>query len=363
MKTISRFIVSLLMCGVWGSVSAEGNRPVVQVAFLLDTTGSMGGLIDGAKAKIWHIANEIAKGKPSPEIRMALVGYRDRGDDYVTRTTNFSNNLDVVYSDLMGFRADGGGDTQEHVWKGLLEAVEGLAWSKEPRAFKVIYLVGDAPGHGTYGDTPPLEKIIEKAVRQGIIINTIQCGADAATSQEWRKIAGLGEGTYLAIAQDGGVSVLETPFDKEIAKLSVQLAETSLGYGHRAESMGESKALAARVMAVSAPAVAADRASYRMREGYDQGDLLNAIKNEGVSIGALSEKELPPELKGLTLAEKKAKVDLLEKERERLEKALAALQNERNGFLAKNTQATQTGFDQELMKSLKTQAAKKGIRY
>src|SRR5262245_6521271 len=60
-------------------------KPRIEVAFVLDTTGSMAGLIDGAKRKIWQIANQLADGKPAPDIQMALIAYRDRGDYYVTR--------------------------------------------------------------------------------------------------------------------------------------------------------------------------------------------------------------------------------------------------------------------------------------
>ena len=35
------------------------SKPHIEVCFVLDTTGSMGGLIEGAKQKIWSIANEM----------------------------------------------------------------------------------------------------------------------------------------------------------------------------------------------------------------------------------------------------------------------------------------------------------------
>ena len=88
----------------------QQEHPVIDVVFVLDTTGSMGGLIEGAKQKIWTIANEIAQTQPTPKIRMGLVGYRDRGDDYVTQETMLTEDLDEVYSALMEFEARGGGD-------------------------------------------------------------------------------------------------------------------------------------------------------------------------------------------------------------------------------------------------------------
>src|SRR5436190_22919062 len=84
--------------------------PRIEVAFVLDTTGSMGGLIEGAKRRIWSIARRIGEGRPRPDLRIALVAYRDLGDAYVTRTYDFTRDMDEVSAHLAEFRAEGGGD-------------------------------------------------------------------------------------------------------------------------------------------------------------------------------------------------------------------------------------------------------------
>ena len=86
-----------------------GQTPKIDVVFVLDTTGSMGGLIKTAKEKIWAIASTMASAQPTPELRIGLVAYRDRGDAYVTRVVDLSDDLDSVYATLMDFQADGGG--------------------------------------------------------------------------------------------------------------------------------------------------------------------------------------------------------------------------------------------------------------
>src|SRR5262245_34262248 len=75
-------------------------RPKVDVVFALDTTGSMSGLIEGAKRKIWMIADYISSGQPQPEVRIGLVAYRDIGDEYVTRFYDLSDDLDTVFKHL-----------------------------------------------------------------------------------------------------------------------------------------------------------------------------------------------------------------------------------------------------------------------
>src|SRR2546421_5893553 len=87
--------------------------PQVEVVFCLDTTGSMSGLIEGAKQKIWSIVNQIASGRPTPDIKVGLLGYRDRGDAYVTKLFELTTDLDEVHKNLKEFKADGGGDTPE----------------------------------------------------------------------------------------------------------------------------------------------------------------------------------------------------------------------------------------------------------
>src|SRR6266581_3034562 len=105
MKTFFRtLLVSALTC--WAAQtfaagktdqaqpSGKSTKPRLEVCFVLDTTGSMSGLIEGAKQKIWSIANEMISAKPTPEIRLGLIGYRDRGDEYVTKVFVLTDDLD-----------------------------------------------------------------------------------------------------------------------------------------------------------------------------------------------------------------------------------------------------------------------------
>src|SRR5690242_10859635 len=127
------------------SSQPQQTRPRIDVVFVLDTTGSMGGLIEGAKQKIFSIASRIAQGKPTPRVRVGLVAYRDVGDAYVTKRYELTEDLDGIFTHLRQLGADGGGDTPEHVGRGLGEAVSKLSWDPSREAMKLIFLVGDAP--------------------------------------------------------------------------------------------------------------------------------------------------------------------------------------------------------------------------
>jgi hypothetical protein len=106
----------------------------MEVCFVLDTTGSMSGLIEGAKQKIWSIANAMVSAKPTPELRLGLIAYRDRGDEYVIKRFDLTNDIDAVYGQLQSFQAAGGGDTPESVNEALHSAVHETSWSDRPCA-------------------------------------------------------------------------------------------------------------------------------------------------------------------------------------------------------------------------------------
>src|SRR4051812_41827877 len=130
----------------------KADRPKVEIVFCLDTTGSMGGLIEGAKAKVWAICNQVAGGKPAPDLKVGLVAFRDRGDEYVTKVFDLTDDLDAVYSDLKKFVAAGGGDVPESVNQALDDSVNKVKWSQDKKTLRIIFLVGDAPPHMDYKD-------------------------------------------------------------------------------------------------------------------------------------------------------------------------------------------------------------------
>src|SRR6266478_4297318 len=90
------------------TATASEAKPRIEVCFVLDTTGSMGGLIDGARQKIWSIANEMISAKPTPELKLGLIGYRDRGDEYVVKSFNLTDDIDAIYGHLREFMVDRG---------------------------------------------------------------------------------------------------------------------------------------------------------------------------------------------------------------------------------------------------------------
>lgn len=354
---------------------APEKRPRMEVVFVLDTTGSMGGLIETAKRKIWAVANELARAKPSPEIRMGLVAFRDRGDDYVTKVFDLDSDLDRVYARLFDFQAGGGGDGPESVNQALRDAVTKVTWTKDEKVLKVAFLVGDAPPHMDYDQDVPYGKTCEDAVRSGIVLNTLRCGGDPSTEKVWAEIAKLSEGVYASIPQEGSEAIA-TPYDGKLAELGGRLGRTLVAFGDRKdreaakEKLDRGEGMAAASGPALAPSsVGADRAEMlRKSKSLDEADLVAAVADGKVKLEDVAADKLPDEMQKMTAEERKAFVAKKSAEREVLRKEMIDLEAKRGAFLAdaaKKAAAAggKSTFDLEVSKTLRAQAAKKGFSF
>lgn len=334
--------------------------PRVEVVFALDTTGSMSGLIDGAKRKIWSIAQFIQQGNPKPDVRIGLVAYRDLGDVYVTRFFDLSDDLDTVFEHLSSFEAGGGGDTPEHVSKALYDAVYRTSWTQDQSALKQVYLVGDAPPHTDYHDGYDYLKIAKRARELGIHINTIRCGNDPETAMVWNQIAGQAAGEYASIDQSGGVRVAMTPYDVELQKLNAALVGTAIGYG---SGRGEVARKVASATAM-APAAAADRAGfYGVKGGAvgGDGDLVDDFASGKAKPSAVPATELPRELAVLDGTKREEYVKEKAAERVKIQAQINAIARQRNEWLKKNAKDKPDSFDAKVEGALKKQAKSIGL--
>jgi len=350
----------------------SNDSPKVDVVFVLDTTGSMGGLIQTAKEKIWSIATTMASARQTPEIRIGLVAYRDRGDSYVTEVVDLSDDLDSVYATLMDFEANGGGDTPESVNKALYDAVHNMSWSRQDQAYRVIFLVGDAPPHMDYNEVRYPE-IVASAVEKGIVINTIQCGEIASAVAPWTQIASLGRGTFFQVEQAGGAVAYTTPFDEEIADLSAKLDNTRLYYGTEEEKnkMHGKVAATAKLHDGSSLASRARRGVFNATIGgrtnlLGDNELVAAVASGAVDLDKLEEDALPEVLKPMAPAEQEAFVAELAEKRADLQRRIQELADDRDGYLARKVDEAgglKDSLDQKLYEAVKEQAGEAGLDY
>ena len=352
----------------------QSELPSIEVMFVLDTTGSMSGLIAAAKEKIWSIANTLASADPAPEIKMGLVGYRDRGDAYITTFTALFDDLDAVYTQLMRFQADGGGDTPESVNQALYEAVTKTDWSDNVHTYRVVFLVGDAPPHIDYQNDIPYAKSCQMAAKRDIIINTIQCGNMPQTTPIWREIAQMGEGQYFRVAQTGSAVLYDTPYDKEIAGLSRDLDATRVYYGapEELEKMEERKKKADTIYEAAAPSALAKRAIFNAQKSGAKNflgsqELIHDLETGTVDLDGLKKEDLPSELRGMSKTELKEHLAAQRKRRKELQSKIEGLAKKRQSFIEENVRAEKSkgakSLDAKIYGCIRTQAAEKEILY
>ncbi len=352
-------------------ITASQN-PKIDVVFVLDTTGSMSGLIQTAKEKIWSIATTMASAQQTPEIRIGLVGYRDRGDAYVTKVVDLSDDLDSVYATLMDFQADGGGDGPESVNKALYDAVHNISWSRDDQAYQVIFLVGDAPPHMDYNEVRYPE-IVASAAEKGIVVNTIQCGDMALTVEPWAQIAALSNGSFFQVEQAGSAVAFNSPYDDEIAELSAKLDDTRLYFGTEEEKEKMHGKVAATVKLNEGASVAsrARRGTFNASVGgrknlLGENELVAAIESGEVDLDDLKEDELPESLKPMAPAEQAAYVAELAAERQDLQRQIQDLSKDRNSYLQAKVEEAgglKGSLDQKLYDAVREQASEAGLEY
>jgi len=349
------------------------SKPRIEVVFALDTTSSMSGFIEAAKEKIWSIATTMASAQPAPEISIGLVAFRDRGDAYVTRVTDLSDDLDSVYAQLMDFKAQGGGDGPESVNQALYDAIHNVSWSEGDDAYKVVFLVGDAPPHMDYANEVQYPETIAAAAKRGIRINTIQSGQDVNTAQSWQSIAELSQGDFFNVSSDGNAVAVASPFDDRIAALSRKLDETRLYFGNADEKARQKRKTdaAKKVHDFASTASRARRGAFNAsrsgeRNFLGEKELVEAVAAGRVDLDAIAPAELPASLQALPSAERKDVVMGQARKRSELKKEIQELAAERDAYIAEEVAAiggAEDSLDHQLFDTVREQAAAKGLSY
>ncbi|MFM7738319.1 MAG: VWA domain-containing protein [Planctomycetota bacterium] len=356
----------------------EMKAPQIEVCFVLDTTGSMSGLIQGAKDKIWSIANELIATKPAPKIKFGLIGYRDRSDVYITQISDLTEDIDAIYTKLTAFEADGGGDQPESVNQALHESVSRMSWSSNSDVLKVVFLVGDAPPHMDYENEIRYPEVCKAAMERRLFINTVLCGGDPATEKIWREIASLAEGKFVAIPQSGGAVAIATPFDEEIARCNSNLNSTVCAYGdEEAQSLVVDK-LKSNV--ASGQEAIANRAQYNSYQRNNFGtkfsgkvvggddDLVELLMGGTLKATEIDAKKLPADLAKLSPEELNRELQKRIDARKKLQEEIDTLLKKRAEFVAAErkklaAEAKTDSFDENVKKIIREQAALRGIDY
>lgn len=349
-------------------------KPIVQIALLLDTSGSMQGLIEQAKTQLWKVVNEFARarsaGGQAPDIQVALYHYGTPSlgseNHYIKQLVPLTDDLDKISEMLFKLTTDGG---DEYCGAVIQKATEELQWSADKSAYKAIFIAGNEPF--TQGPINHSEAC-KKAIAKGIIVNTIHCGDDAqGVSTGWKEGATLADGAYMSINHNAQVVHIESPQDKELAELGQKLNTTYVAYG-RAGQMGAMNQAAQDMNAANSAGgfggggrgVAAERAITKSSAAYSNSgwDLVDARKQKEGVLKELKDEDLPEEMRKLDEKGREAYLAKKAEERAALQARIQQLSNDRAKYLAeKRKDAPETTLEKALILTVRAQATQNGM--
>jgi hypothetical protein len=181
----------------------------LDVCFVIDTTGSMGDEIDSIKASLLKVTEKLRGLDREFDLRYAAVLYRDIGDDYVTATHAFTEDIEAFDEALRGVGAAGGGDGPESLNQAVAQAVDGVSW--RDGAAKVAFLIADAPPHMDYAGDVPYGESARAALARGIRIHSVAAsGLDPVGTLVFRQIAQFTRGKFIFIEYGGAEASAES---------------------------------------------------------------------------------------------------------------------------------------------------------
>ena len=341
--------------------------PTVQIGILLDTSGSMNGLIDQAKDQLWKIVNEVAKANKNNDDVTIEVGLFEYGkssipafEGYLQMLSPLTNDLDKVSEELFKLRTNGG---EEYAGKVILESVNRFVWSSHKDDLKILILAGN---ESFDQGNVPYQDAINKATANNIIVNTIFCGDIRQGKRlEWEEGAKLGKGKYFNINHNDRRVYIETPFDGEIISLGKKLNRTYMSYGVRSER----RAKMANVAKQDTNSMALSRSSYiernivKSKKQYTSAstDMVDAYMADVSSIGKIQKDKLPDELKGKSDKEIKEIIEKKKQSRISLQKEIKTLENARAKYLSTKVSKDDKNLGSAIIQSIRKQAIKNGF--
>lgn len=182
------------------------NRPSsVELSFIVDATGSMSDEIKFLQDDLNDVIQRVKSENSSINISTSTVFYRDEGDDYLVRSSDFTTDTNNTINFIKDQQAGGGGDYPEAVHTGLKVAIEDFQWSENAGA-RIAFLILDAPPHYEPDVILQLQQTITEAARKGIKIIPISAsGIDKKTEFLMRFFSISTNSTYVFITNDSGI--------------------------------------------------------------------------------------------------------------------------------------------------------------
>lgn len=349
-------------------VAAAPRSRVIDLAICLDTSGSMEGLIDSAKQRIWAIVNDLALATPAPELRVALLTYGNDGHDaengWVNIDCELTGDLDEISRRLFALRTNGG---TELVGRVLSVATGNLRWSDDPNALKLAVVAGNESAD--QDTVVSFRDACAAAIGSGILVNSIYCGNPGdAEAPLWKQVSLLADGRFATIDHQSGTLVHETPFDTQLVELTTAVNGTYLPFGQDGQASWANQAVQDENAINMNPDAAANRAMCKNGALYVCGwDLVDASRQEGFDLAAVEVEQLPEDMRAMTLEQRAAHIETAAAERAEIQRRIADVGVERQAWIDAETARLaldeSRSFDHQIRAAIRAQVTQRGFRY
>ena len=367
---IAAMMVLCAASAAWAEDAAEPQeKRQVDLAICLDTSGSMSGLINAARQKLWDVVSELALAQPEPELRVALITYGSPAygaPSFVKVQSDLTGDLDTVYQKLMELGTSGG---SEYVGWVLHDAHEQLSWAESNDALKLIFVAGNESADQAK-QQHDFRSVVAGAIKDGIMVNSIYCGnVSDNIAPGWREVAQLADGHFSAIDHNNGTVVIATPFDDKIAELGTQLNSTYVAYGARGEQALENMAAQDENSRRLGKSSFASRGVVKSQSLYNNAkwDLVDASKEKDFELSKIEKKDLPEKMQEMTLEEQKAYIEEIGAKRAEIQGEVNKLAAQRRDFIEAERQKMKEqgdkSFDAAVINAVREQAELKNFTF
>lgn len=339
------------------------SKQFIKVALLLDTSNSMDGLIDQAKAQLWEIVNELSYAKCGtnrPNLQIALYEYGNDNlnaeEGYIRQVLAFTSDLDDISKQLFSLTTNGGNEFCGQV---IQTSLNQLTWGNNPDDLKLVFIAGNEPfsqGKINYQDATTL------ANTKDVTVNTIFCGDyNQGISSYWKDGADKGRGNYMAINHNHATTYVASPYDDKILQLNQKLNQTYVAYGsYGKEKMAvqaEQDDNAQGYSAANAVSRTVSKSSHLYKN--DSWDLVDAEEQKSFNYDDLKDADLPQELKGKSKAEIKNYIIKKRNERKIIQEEIQQLNEKRRQYVMTQQKDDANGLESAMIQAIKTQAKDK----
>ena len=343
------------------------NKQFIKVAILLDTSNSMDGLIDQAKAQLWEIVNELSYARcdnDRPNLQISIYEYGNDNlnsdEGFIHQVLPFSDDLDEISKQLFSLTTRGG---NEYCGQVIQTSLDQLKWGNNPDDLKLIFIAGNEPftqGKTSYKDAAT------NAREKDVTINTIFCGDyNQGISTYWKNGADLTNGEYMAINHNHATVHIASPYDSQILHLNHKLNNTYVAYG----SQGRKKLQLQKEQDDNAQgyseANAVSRTISKSSHLYKNSswDLVDAESDKNFKYEGLQQDELPQELKGKTKAEIQTFIESKRKDCKTIQNQIQELNAKRKVYVSKQQKNDKNNLENAMMNAIKTQAQNKNYKW